>query len=77
MDILDLMDQDLEILLADLELFTYNMTSLLDISNNIWANTRYKYLICKIREDMIKKEACYVLDTKVPQELIRKILSYI
>ena len=28
MDILDLMDQDLEILLADLELFTYNMTSL-------------------------------------------------
>ena len=77
MDILDLMDQDLEILLADLELFTYNMTSLLDISNNIWANTRYEYLICKIREDMIKKEACYVLDTKVPQELIRKILSYI
>ncbi len=77
MNILDVLDQDLENLLIDLELFTYNMTSLLDISNNIWANTRYKYLICKIRDDMMKKEACYVLETKVPQELIRKILSYI
>ena len=77
MNILDVLDQDLENLLVDLELFTYNMTSLLDISTNIWANTRYKYLICKIRDDMMKKEACYVLETKVPQELIRKILSYI
>ena len=77
MDILDLMDQDLEILLVDLELFTYNMTSLLDISNNIWANTRYKYLICKIRDDMMKKQAYHELDMKLPQELIRKILSYI
>ncbi len=77
MDILDLMDQDLENLLVDVELFTYNMTSLLDISNNNWANTRYKYLICKIREDIVKKEVCYTLETKVPQELIRKILSYI
>ncbi len=77
MNILDVLDQDLENLLVDLELFTYNMTSLLDISNNIWANTRYKYLICKIRDDMMKKEACYVLETKVPQEFIRKILSFI
>ena len=65
MDILDLMDRDLENLLVYLELFTYNMTSLLDISNNIWANTRYKYLISKIRQDIVKKEVCHVFDTKL------------
>ena len=77
MDIIDSTDQDLQNLIADLELFTYNMTSLLDISNNIWANTRYKYLISKIRQDIVKKEVCHVFDTKLPQELIREILSYI
>ena len=77
MDIIDSTDQDLQNLIADLELFTYNMTSLLDISNNIWANTRYKYLISKIRQDIVKKEVCHVFDMKLPQELIREILSYI
>ena len=77
MDVIDFIDKDLQILLCDLELFTYNMSSYLDISNYIWARNRYKRLISRIKNNINMKEAHDQLISKIPQELIRKIFTYL
>ncbi len=73
---MDIFDSNIEDLLVDLNVFIKNMSSHLDINHSIWASRRGNSLITEVRKELVKKELHLIL-TKLPNEIINEILSFI